>query len=379
MASVVPPEVIMSIFDMTHPPQGTHGIKANSFLPTVALINKSYLNYARRNLYSEVHLNAPDHGDSCEDTVQKFMETVANTPLLAAMVRYIHYGGGKAVTEDETHALSIAISSCTGLLHLRIFGYDWFAVRNVSQSIMTRPNLETLEISTFTLMREYTSIFSTLSSFLLMIQSLSRIRSVIIHPQTVGWDRDAPDRLSQILVGACPLLEKFVYGCGDYWDNRHVVALARMAPFVSVLELTGTVTNIRNTGLTIALEAWSGTLTEMTFHFPLSELRHGSHDALGIDDVVTRMPRLRTLRLSTAFILPTGFLRGPPNLEHLEYTLWQGQFAELTEILQRPSTLPNLKTLSVWQFGNEGESVALDNNREDLMQLCDGRGLVLIP
>ncbi|KAI0319155.1 hypothetical protein OF83DRAFT_1082476, partial [Amylostereum chailletii] len=150
MSTFLPPELLMVIFSMTNPDRGPRNFGTNTFLPTLALLNKDFLSVARRELYSEVFLTNTPRAH-VKDVACAFLRTIRISPALADNVRAIHYGGGEEVSEDEIKYLSDIISRTDGLLHLRIFGFEYYSLHRLVTAIRARKRLQSIEVSTFTL------------------------------------------------------------------------------------------------------------------------------------------------------------------------------------------------------------------------------------
>jgi hypothetical protein len=352
---VLPPELLLHIFLLSRHERLVTDFVPDPFLPKLALINKYYLEVARTALYTDVFLT--QHGSlSCKDTVRGFLWTLQVQPSLVDRVQGIHYGA-TSIEEDETRHLSDAISRANNLLRLRIFGYeqDYSSLIRLKEAIESRRALQEFEISTFSLTRQYSSIFCLLVQFFDILLQWPDIRSVTLYPETVGWERaGTPLSISDVTSGACAQLKRFICRCAEYWQDRHLEALARIAPALNELVLSGVLAlgGITKNGLSSTLPKWAPTLEVLRIHFPQSEVETGAYERFQLDAVITRLPGLRVLDLGSAYIRPRSLAGGLEKLETLRLGIRldpnMDYVRELKDILCDAGPMPSLSELCIW-------------------------------
>ncbi|KAI0037206.1 hypothetical protein K488DRAFT_81429 [Vararia minispora EC-137] len=376
LASSIPPELILHIFFMTKPHRTPRDFIPDSFLPKLALVNRTYLEVARERLYTDVFLTG--HGSlSTKDVVCRFLWTLQVQPSLTEQVHGIHYGATD-VEDDEVRCLSDAVSRIGNLLRLRIFGFDsdYTSLKRLSQVVQSLHTLQEFEISTFSLTNKYSSIFCGLVSFFEMLLRWPDIRSVIVHSQTIGWERNSTFSLSEAIPSCCTKLRRLVYHSAEYWEDRHLEVLSRMAPELEELAIGGVLTseNLTGKGLSSALEAWLSSLRILSLHFPHSEKEAGVYDKFRLDSAITQLPELRVLDVGSAYLRPISLVRGPPKLTTLDLSIKadEGHAAELADVLRDPLALPMLSELFI-----RLDTKITQQDIADLYTLCTRRRVLL--
>ncbi|KZV72052.1 hypothetical protein PENSPDRAFT_751267 [Peniophora sp. CONT] len=374
----LPSELLLHIFSIASESSqrlSSDLISPDVFLPTLARLNKSFTEVARKLLYTDVCLRS--HGSlSTREVLRRFQWSLVVQPSLVSYICGLSYGGDAEVTEQEIKHLADIISRVENLERLRIFGWEQYSLPRLAEAIRSSHGLHALELSVFSLTHAYGgSIFRSLIPFFEMLHGWPDIQELTVHSQTMGWERGAVSAddftLSKVVPGQCSHLTKLVYRSAEYFEDRHIRAMSTMAPNITELRLSGVLTGMSREELGLALRKWAPHIQRLELHFPNTEADHG-HRALGVDDALRGMDNLVELSAGTAYLHVASFARGFNKLEKLQLRVKDDEFDEVIGLLHDARALPRLSELDLWP-----EKMFPRFHASGLPEACHSRGIAL--
>ncbi|KAA1477778.1 hypothetical protein DENSPDRAFT_622623 [Dentipellis sp. KUC8613] len=349
-------------------------------LARCALVNKAWLAAAREVLYTHVYLGTCNARD---DSVKQFFKTVSKSPHLARLVRSINFGT-QYMQRGETSYLAKSIRACSNLTGIRVYGWNGYELDDLTAALKACAKLESLELNRYSLSDVECDEFCDLAGFFDMLKGWPKIRTIVVHKNTVGWDEEAweEEKEDEIVVtpNSCPDLRHFKFHCGTM-TRRYLEALAKIAPSLSRLRFQEGLPLSREK-LQYALQTWAPNLTELALNFSeranhtfgRADSDADSKTDYHLDDILMKMPNLRTLLLSSRYCRPATLGGGKfPNLETLIYDMRKGELSKFIGILRQPGCLPALQQLAVSLRTSGDKMDANMSNEVDVV--CRQRGV----
>ncbi|TFY55458.1 hypothetical protein EVG20_g9308 [Dentipellis fragilis] len=329
--------VTSQILPLLRKGRGADGQDPDHCFTQYALVNKTWLSVSRRELYRYVHLNT---SDKKRGAMHQFCETITKSPHLASLVRSINFVSG-SLEAGETSDLARAIILLPNLTAVRIRGWNPDELDKLALALKSCSKLEALELSPESASKKGSTPLYTICAFFEALHSWPKLCMVFVHRSAVGSRYTGPILEDVVLEEgntiewvekACPDLRRFEfhYGRRDGPTNGYLLALSKMAPSLSELYLRdGPI--LSGEFLRPALKTWAPHLTELRLDFHRFTFI-GDFESHHLDDILTRMPALRTLLVSTRY-LRLSSLAG-------------GSFANLAAALIKPGSLPSLRRLA---------------------------------
>ncbi|TFY81779.1 hypothetical protein EWM64_g2239 [Hericium alpestre] len=353
-------------------------------LACLALVNKQWLQAARDVLYSHVHLGSSER--SVRKTIESLLRTLSGSPALAKIVRAIDFGSFY-MEEGETKGLAKVIKLCDNLCEVRLNGWNSYELKDLVDALKSKKRLQVLDISHSSLSDRDCGCFCYLPEFLEMLQGWPELRSATVWMDTVDYDysgfssdagEEAPTAV-KVIPGACPELRRFNWLSGCL-EQRHLAAISQIAPSLSEFQLKEGSTMTRQ-DLLVPLQLWAPRLTHFGLNFyEQVATRYVPDDDMEpidrhLDDIISDMPLLRILDISSMFLKPATLSHGFPALTILDYRISAEELDEFISILSDPNAMPSLFELSL------GPRVSRDRLDSDLLDkmhtLCRSRGITL--
>ncbi|TFY69788.1 hypothetical protein EVG20_g3004 [Dentipellis fragilis] len=366
-------EILTGIFQFLGKRRNYYNLDPSCHLTRCALVNKVWLSAARQELYSYVYLNTYD---GLEDCLMRFWETISKSPHLALRVRTLNFGL-EYVYHGVTADLAKVIASCPNLTSIRIYGLDNNALEDLVGALKSRSRLESLEISPYTFGSLECNGLCDMGTFLGILQCWPNMRSVLVHEN--GLFEEPGKGEIEVTRNACPYLRRFDFRSEPMPAERHFVTLSQIAPSLSELRLRGPLVGRKE--LQHALRTWATTITELRLDFSgptFSGTARGIQSNMDchLDDIITLMPALRYLTISTHYLRPSTLTHDSfKNLETLIYDMMEEELREFVGILRQPGLLPALQQLAVSarMFQYEFEI----NMVEEMKAECRRRGVAV--
>ncbi|TFY76184.1 hypothetical protein EWM64_g7828 [Hericium alpestre] len=382
--ALIPPAVLAHIFQFTHRRSGLN-FAANAELAETALVSKQWLEAARNALYTHVYLGTEDDLD---ETVEIFLETLQESPTLAQRVRAIDFGSFR-MYRGETKGLAEAIKLCDNLREIRIWGWNGYELEELIDVLKSKTKLQVFEINRTSLTDIPCDYFCNVREFIGMMQGWPELRSVTVWMNTLdydssGWDddEDAEEKSGgvrarkpvPVIPGVCSQLQHFDWRCG-LLDDSHLEAISNMAPSICEFQLKGS--GLTRQDLLAPLQLWAPRLTSLVLNFYNKRFSWGvpEYDKMRIvdchlDDIISAMPLLRVLDISSLYIKPATLANGFADLFALDYRIAPEELDEFISLLSDPSALPALRELNLDPRVSEEK---YDSDRDSSVQFDSAR------
>ncbi|TFY76177.1 hypothetical protein EWM64_g7838 [Hericium alpestre] len=332
-AASAPHEVLAQIFSMTYA-RSAFDRAANPSLADFALVNKQWLEPARDILYIHVYLGTPD---CLLETMELFLCTLRSSPGLAGLVRAIGFGSF-CMERGEMKNLAEAIKLCDNLQELRLSGWNDDELQDLFDALLSKKRLQVLHVDRHALSG-------------IRCGSVSQVAALRLAERVLGG---APSR--GIVPDRAALSDLWLNDGLMMRRQQLLVPLQLLAP-----RLTSLVLNLQ--------ERWLPTV------------------ARPMDDIISAMPLLRALYVSSFYLKPATLSHGFSDLKILDYRVVPQELEEFITILSNPSTLPALREvtliLRVSYGDNESEDESSQGDVENfdtdmfeaLRALCLKRGI----
>ncbi|KZV68178.1 hypothetical protein PENSPDRAFT_653419 [Peniophora sp. CONT] len=370
---LLPTELLLHIFNLTYRRNPAWDLAPNGQLPRFARVCRSWLPAARMALYSVLYLSREDeeHGPPLDWTCGALKRALRENPALASLVLEVHFSNSEdCATAMATSDVAKILCLCPNVRRVVLLGWSNYRLGYLRRALEGLHSLEHLLISPYPISGSRSDPFCHLPDLFRMLPHWPRLRTLLVDRDGLGWDPDSPsiygedaEKLPQaerdalrltcafpIPKGACAHLERvsIMSSLGD----RHVAALARMAPNLRALTLpqAGGLSMI---SLRPALRTWAETLEvlhlnvadDSDFVFGVS-VPGDSERCWALDDALACLPRLRELTTKTSVVHPAAFCKGFEALEELAlFEVQQSELAPLRFAVNK--TLPSLRTLQL--------------------------------
>ncbi|KAI0319204.1 hypothetical protein OF83DRAFT_1111656 [Amylostereum chailletii] len=319
----IPLEVLSQIMLMTKH-RRLYDLSPSRTLARCARVDKHWLHAARLALYTCVYLGNAD--DGLPYACHHLLRTLRRTPALASLVLEIRYASLR-MHRTETAALAKIIDRCPNLKEVEIHGWNGYELKALHRALGAATGLRDVLVSRYAMSDTRCDAFHHLPKFFEMIQRWPELRSLNVYRDALGFSH-APSSENEdqhfaanfsVQDGACPHLRDVAILSNI--EDRHLVALARIAPAVRTIYLSGY--QFSAAGFGRALEA----------------------DRL--HDVIPSLSNLRVFRFYTENIPITVLSKGLAALEVLQISLEaQDELAVLHAIL-RSNGLPALRRVYI--------------------------------
>lgn len=360
---------------------------------TLCLANKRILSYARPILYARIQLGeAPNH-----PTIEDFTRGLCSHPWLMPLVKELHLripymlGWGR---ETEAYTLVKLIGTCASLHTVHIQGLSRLIFPSYEND--TRPPSQLLTRTGTDKLLKALSCHRDLS-FISLHSTEPNTTSIGCHPicgvdemlsmlhcwpelQTlsVGYGTCLSTRTDKLCkhieyittnsndatpssagIAICPSLKNVIFP--DAFHAPSLTALSRLAPNIAELSFDGNPrsmnTNFPSIVLVPSLRVWSDNLVKLILPKPRHWLdEHGkiisadiqdTRYSTNISDIIVTMSALRILGISSDFMSPADFTRGPAELVWLDYNLPSARTDIFCDILMSEVVLPQLQHLHI--------------------------------
>ncbi|VDB86647.1 unnamed protein product [Peniophora sp. CBMAI 1063] len=369
---ILPTELLLHIFNLTYRRNPAWDLSPNGQLPRFARVCKGWLPAARMALYSVAYLSrdSDENGPPSNWICGALKRTLRETPSLACLVLEVHFScpekEGVMATSDASKILRL----CPNLQRIVFLGWSNYRLGHLRHALESLHSLKHLLLSPYPITGARSDPFCHLPDLFRLLPHWPHLRTLLIDRDGLGWDPESPsmfgaaaemlsqaDRDALRLTCAFPTSEEvckhlervsIMSSLGD----RHVAALARMAPRLRELTLPQA-GGLSMLSLRPALRTWAETLEvlhlnvadDSDFVFGVSEPGDGER-CWALDEALANLPRLRELTTRTAVVHPSAFGQGFDALEDL--SLFGVQRGELLSLrLAVDKALPSLRTLQV--------------------------------
>ncbi|KAI0045376.1 hypothetical protein FA95DRAFT_127262 [Auriscalpium vulgare] len=388
-------EVLQEIFSNTKS-EDAWEVEPNSELTQLALVSKRWADVAKRELFTHACLGdrfsdeLEDFGDDEDDGNRKrlksFRDTLRATPATAAIVRGINFGTYWDDYDDvENTFLGEILALCPNLVEVRLEG--WMPdTTPLVQALTACPKLRKVRISDrsedeVTISSGEDQPFCTVADFLTMLQAWPAIESVILAGNVVGPREDEGIASTWATVAnSCPFLTRFNFTCPALAQDQYLLALSEIAPSISSLELDNSQDDekppMTEAALTTILNRWGASMTSLTIiHWQTPDPGEEYYSAR-LDPVLSTMPVLRELSITSSYLNPTSLARNFGALAVLEYEIWAEELAAVTSALRETGSMPALRKVKVRLRERPAKHPShLEHLLDGLRDVCTSRGI----